>query len=131
MMPSNDAHPTTAPAPSMPPALSLDAVTKRYDDRPVLDSLFLSVPAGSVLGLLGKNGAGKTTLIKCALGLVRPNSGTVTLLGEPAHELSASAKARRQAILPLLQQVAAAARHLALTPDQVIAELKPLLEKDR
>jgi len=93
-MPSNDAHPTTAPAPSMPPALSLDAVTKRYDDRPVLDSLFLSVPAGSVLGLLGKNGAGKTTLIKCALGLVRPNSGTVTLLGEPAHELSASAKAR-------------------------------------
>ncbi|HSZ54523.1 MAG TPA: GntR family transcriptional regulator [Tepidisphaeraceae bacterium] len=37
-------------------------------------------------------------------------------------------KARRQAILPLLKQVAEAARHLALTPEQVIAQLKPLLE---
>ena len=44
---------------------------------------------------------------------------------------AANGKARRQAILPLLQQVADAARHLALPPDQVIAELKPLLEKDR
>ena len=94
MMPANDAHQTTPPAAPQTPALSLEAVTKRYDDRPVLDGLFLSVRAGSVLGLLGKNGAGKTTLIKCALGLIRPNSGVVTLLGEPAHELSASAKAR-------------------------------------
>ena len=93
--PTNHAPAADTPATHpQPPALSLEAVTKRYDDRPVLDSLFLSVPAGSVLGLLGKNGAGKTTLIKCALGLVRPNSGVVTLLGEPAHELSASAKAR-------------------------------------
>ena len=50
MMPANDAPRTDAPiSPAQPPALSLDAVTKRYDDRPVLDSLFLSVPAGSVL----------------------------------------------------------------------------------
>jgi GntR family transcriptional regulator len=41
---------------------------------------------------------------------------------------AANGKARRQAILPLLEQVADAARHLALTPEQVIAELKPLLE---
>lgn len=77
-----------------PPALTLDAVTKWYDTKPVLDALSLSVPAGSVLGLVGKNGAGKTTLIKCALGLILPNSGTVSLLGEPAHKLSAAAMAR-------------------------------------
>src|SRR4051812_19937389 len=83
-----------APQSIAQPALKLEAVTKRYDHKAVLDALFLSVPAGSVLGLLGKNGAGKTTLIKCALGLVRPNSGVVTLLGEVAHELSAQGKAR-------------------------------------
>src|SRR5437868_443755 len=103
MMPAPDDHTadhTAAPrtdAPASPlhsPALTLDAVTKRYDDRPVLDSLFLSVRAGSVLGLLGKNGAGKTTLIKCALGLIRPNAGSVNILGEEAWTLSAAAKAR-------------------------------------
>ncbi len=41
---------------------------------------------------------------------------------------AANGKARKQAILPLLQQVADAARHLALTPDQVMSQLKPLLE---
>jgi GntR family transcriptional regulator len=41
---------------------------------------------------------------------------------------AANGKARRQAILPLLRQVADAARNLSLTPEQVIAELKPLLE---
>ena len=41
---------------------------------------------------------------------------------------AANGKARRQAILPLLKQVAEAAQHLSLTPEQVIAELKPLLE---
>jgi ABC-2 type transport system ATP-binding protein len=47
-----------------------------------------------VLGLLGTNGSGKTTMIKCALGLVRPQSGEARLLGEPAWTLSAEAKAR-------------------------------------
>ena len=42
---------------------------------------------------------------------------------------AANGKARRQAIMPLLRQVADAARNLSLTPDQVITELKPLLEK--
>jgi GntR family transcriptional regulator len=41
---------------------------------------------------------------------------------------AANGKARRQAILPLLKQVAEAAKHLALTPEQVITQLKPLLE---
>jgi ABC-2 type transport system ATP-binding protein len=72
--------------------LELRAVTKIYSGRSVLDRLSLDIPAGSVVGLLGKNGAGKTTLIRCALGLAKPQHGTVTLLGEPAWNLSASAK---------------------------------------
>jgi ABC-2 type transport system ATP-binding protein len=74
--------------------LSIRGLTKRYDGRAVLDGVDIAVPTGSVLGLLGKNGAGKTTLIKCALGLVRPDRGTVNVLGEPATNLSAAAKAR-------------------------------------
>jgi ABC-2 type transport system ATP-binding protein len=76
------------------PVLKLDGVVKRYRDKTVLDGATLDVPAGSVLGLLGKNGAGKTTLLKAALGLIKPESGTATLLGEPAWSLSADAKAR-------------------------------------
>jgi ABC-2 type transport system ATP-binding protein len=77
-----------------PAALTIQAVHKRYDQKKVLDGIELSVPTGSVLGLLGKNGAGKTTLIKCALGLVRPDSGTIRLLGDLAQELTAATKAR-------------------------------------
>lgn len=74
--------------------LGMRGVTKVYSDKLVLDRLDLSVPAGSVVGLLGKNGAGKSTLLKCALGLVKPQSGEVRLFDEPAWELSGAAKAR-------------------------------------
>jgi ABC-type multidrug transport system ATPase subunit len=46
-----------------------------------IDGLDLSVPEGGVFGFLGPNGAGKTTTIRCLLGLVRPSSGRLSLLG--------------------------------------------------
>ena len=46
-----------------------------------VDGLDLSVPEGGVFGFLGPNGAGKTTTIRCLLGLVRPSSGRLSLLG--------------------------------------------------
>jgi len=73
-------------------ALEFSAVSKLYGERAVLDRVDLAIPSGSVVGLLGKNGAGKTTLLRCALGLAQPQHGTVTILGEPAWTLSASAK---------------------------------------
>jgi ABC-2 type transport system ATP-binding protein len=45
----------------------------------------LQILPGEVVGLLGANGAGKTSLIRCLLGLVAPNRGTVTLFGERPH----------------------------------------------
>lgn len=74
------------------PAIELRGVCKSYGAKPVLSGLDLSVPKGSVVGLLGTNGAGKTTMIKCVLGLIRPKSGEVRLLGEDAWTLSAEAK---------------------------------------
>jgi ABC-2 type transport system ATP-binding protein len=72
--------------------LEMRAVSKSFSGRPVLDRLTLDIPAGSVVGLLGKNGAGKTTLLRCALGLAKPQHGVVTILDEPAWNLSPAAK---------------------------------------
>src|SRR5258707_8175085 len=74
--------------------LELRGVSKSFGHKPVLKEVDLTLPAGSVLGLVGKNGAGKTTLLKCALGLQRPQRGDVRILGEPAWELSAAGKER-------------------------------------
>ncbi len=65
-------------------AVEIVGLTKRYRGRPprnAVDHLSLAVPSGSVFGLLGPNGAGKTTTIRAMLGLIRPTSGTMTLLG--------------------------------------------------
>jgi len=55
------------------------AFTKRFDGRTAVDALTLTVPAGSVVALLGPNGSGKTTSIKAAAGLIRPDAGEVLL----------------------------------------------------
>ncbi|HTH63544.1 MAG TPA: ABC transporter ATP-binding protein [Gemmatimonadales bacterium] len=48
-----------------------------------IEDLDLSVPTGSIYGFLGPNGSGKTTTIRLILGLLRPRSGTIRVLGEP------------------------------------------------
>jgi ABC-2 type transport system ATP-binding protein len=75
--------------------LQLHEVRKYYGpSTAALDGVDWSVPAGSVVGLLGQNAAGKTTLIKTALGLIRPTRGEAKIFGENAWDLSAAAKAR-------------------------------------
>lgn len=75
-------------------AIQIRGLFKSYRKHSVLGGVDWSVPAGSVVGLLGKNGAGKTTLIKCALGLLRPDAGETFILGQPAWPLDEQAKAR-------------------------------------
>jgi ABC-2 type transport system ATP-binding protein len=60
----------------------------------VLDGLDWSLPAGRVVGLLGRNGAGKTTLIETLLGLREPTAGQASLFGQPSLTLSDDARAR-------------------------------------
>jgi len=59
--------------------LSVHDLTKSFGDLTVLDSLSVDFQAGSVTALLGPNGTGKTTALKCILGLVRPDSGEITV----------------------------------------------------
>ena len=61
--------------------LQTDQLTKKYRRRVAVDSLSLAVERGDVFGFLGQNGAGKSTTIRMALGLVRPTSGRVQVLG--------------------------------------------------
>jgi ABC-2 type transport system ATP-binding protein len=62
-------------------ALATHGLSKAYGARPAVRSLDLEVRRGEVFGFLGPNGAGKTTTIRMALGLVRPTSGRVEVLG--------------------------------------------------
>ena len=60
--------------------IEIKGLVKQYKTF-TLGPVDLTVPGGSILGLIGENGAGKTTLIKSMLGVVRPSGGEVTLLG--------------------------------------------------
>lgn len=63
------------------PALELRGLTKRFGEKLAVDNLSLSVPVGSLYGLVGPNGAGKTTTIDMLLGLTAPDSGEVRVFG--------------------------------------------------
>ncbi len=67
------------------------SVGKRYGTVAALDDVSLAVRPGEVYALLGLNGAGKTTLIRMLLGMVRPSSGHVRLLGRPVGDRGAFA----------------------------------------
>jgi len=65
-------------------AIEATGLTVIRGDKTVLPGLDLTVPAGSVTGLLGPSGSGKTTLIRCIAGIQIVAAGSVTVLGEPA-----------------------------------------------
>jgi len=62
-------------------ALACEGLTKRYGTKLAVDQLDLTVPAGSLFGLVGPNGAGKTTTLSMATGLLRPDVGRVVVAG--------------------------------------------------
>ena len=72
-------------------AIEAVRLTKAFGGVKAVDSLTLSVDAGEVVGFLGPNGAGKSTTLRMLLGLLRPDEGTATILGQPCG----SAFARR------------------------------------
>ncbi len=73
----------TLPEPSAPRVLDVKNVSKRFGDRVVLEDVSFHVPIGEFLCLCGPNGAGKSTLLKIVLGLLEPDSGSVTIGGLP------------------------------------------------
>ena len=62
--------------------LEVRGVTKLFGDFHAVNDVSFSLPAGSIYGFLGPNGAGKTTTIRMILEIIKPTSGTITVLGE-------------------------------------------------
>lgn len=67
-------------------AVRAEGLRKAFGTVAALDGLDLAVPSGQIYGLLGPNGSGKTTLIRAVAGLIRPDAGTVTVLGRTPRD---------------------------------------------
>ena len=72
--------------------VKIERVSRRFGDVVAVDDLTLSLRRGEIMGFLGANGAGKTTTIKMLLGLIRPTSGTVSVLGGDPSDAKVRAK---------------------------------------
>jgi zinc/manganese transport system ATP-binding protein len=66
-------------------AVEFDQATISLGGRAILSRVSLAIESGEFIGVLGPNGSGKTTLLRATLGLVRPDSGSIRVLGKPAR----------------------------------------------
>jgi ABC-2 type transport system ATP-binding protein len=73
--------PADPPSAAGPAAVEIRHLRKTYGDLVAVDDVSFTVAPGEIFGILGPNGAGKTTTVECAIGLRKPDSGTVRLLG--------------------------------------------------
>ncbi len=71
--------------------IEIKGINKKYAQFE-LNNVSFSVPCGTVMGFIGENGAGKSTTIKAILGLMKPDSGEITVLGENSQDLSKELK---------------------------------------
>jgi ABC-2 type transport system ATP-binding protein len=91
-------------------AVAVDGVSKSFGSLRALDGVSLRVRSGEVYGLLGPNGSGKTTLIRALVGLIVPDSGSVTVLGT------------RMPNVAVLSRVGYMTQQAALYPDLSVEE---------
>jgi ABC-2 type transport system ATP-binding protein len=75
--------PAIVPAPFPEPTVELEGVRKCYDEFVAVASLSLSIRPGRIYGLLGPNGAGKTSTIRMIMGIIVPDSGRISVFGQP------------------------------------------------
>ncbi|MCA1907238.1 MAG: ABC transporter ATP-binding protein [Magnetospirillum sp.] len=71
-----------------PPSIEVINLDTHYGDRQVLKNVSLSVNPGEIFVIMGGSGSGKTTLLNHLLGLLRPTSGTIRILGKDINTLS-------------------------------------------
>lgn len=79
---------------AMEPPISASDVTKRYDENHGVSGLTFDVPAGHILGLIGPSGSGKTTTVRLLAGLMRRDSGALSVLGTDPDQFDEGIRAR-------------------------------------
>jgi len=67
-------------------AIDVEGISYSYGSREALNDVSFQVPAGSFVALIGPNGAGKSTILRLLLGILRPQKGTIRILGKPPGE---------------------------------------------
>jgi len=77
-------------------AIAVERLVKHYGSLAAVDGISFSVPPGTIFGLLGRNGVGKTTTLECCIGIGRPTSGAIRVLGLDPTRPNDLALLRRQ-----------------------------------
>jgi ABC-type multidrug transport system ATPase subunit len=113
--------PPAAPVSAREAALRVVGLTKRFGSKTAVDAVTMTVPAGSVFGLVGPNGAGKTTTFSILAGYLRPSGGSVEVLGFAPTNVDAL-RGRlgvlpQDALLPARDHVGDFLVHMALLQD--------------
>jgi ATP-binding cassette subfamily C protein len=91
---------TGAAAPTLERGIRFDAVSFAWGDHRILSDVTFEIPAGAMTCLVGDSGAGKSTVADLVIGLVRPDSGTVTIDGRPLAEIDLAAWRRSIGYVP-------------------------------
>jgi peptide/nickel transport system ATP-binding protein len=106
--------------------LAVESVSKRYGAQPdapaAVDEVSFTLAKGETLGIVGESGSGKSTVARIVLGLLAPDSGQVTLDGQPWSTVSESARRRRRAGLQLIAQDPYSSFDPRYTVGQIIGE---------
>ena len=97
------------------PALAVTGISKAYGHQPALRDVSFAIAPGEIVGLVGPNGAGKSTTMRIICGLLRPDSGTITIDGIDQREQPVDARARLGAMIeaPACYPTLTAFDHLA------------------
>jgi branched-chain amino acid transport system ATP-binding protein len=78
-----------------PPLITVSKLRKHYGEVKAVNDISLEISQGQVITLVGANGAGKTTLLNLLTGLIRPDRGEISLLGEKINGVPADQRAKR------------------------------------
>ena len=96
----------------MDQAISIDQLTKKYNEKTAVDNVSFSIQKGELFGLLGVNGAGKTTLIKMLCCLTAPTNGCASILGYDVQENQKQVK----------EMIAVSPQETAIAPNLTVRE---------
>ena len=77
-----------ADTPAVENAITIRDLVVDYGTRRILDGVNLDIPAGQIMVIMGGSGAGKSTLLRCILGLKKPTSGSINILGTEVNGVS-------------------------------------------
>ncbi|WP_267639991.1 metal ABC transporter ATP-binding protein [Haloarchaeobius amylolyticus] len=110
--PADDA--TTGARLTDDPVVELSNVNFGYTASRVVEDISLRIDRGEYVAVVGPNGSGKSTLMKLMLGLLRPDTGTARLFGEPSHQFDDGAR------IGYVAQQASASKEMPITVREVV-----------